>query len=185
MQSEQPGCIGATFAHVSRRPRFRFIPTLGVSVSSAAARAVLGEGLGLPLLDEDDAHQAYGRGRLSLYVDTTGAAADVPGFLPMLGTDDYDDALAHLAAHGCTFRPMPWAEDAPGVLVEGPEQLRFCVVPLGEVIERRAQRFLDESMEGPPVMETPGIAKAGSQPPASGRPAAPRLADDDEGDKSP
>ncbi len=142
---------------MSRRPRFRFIPTLGISTSSDAARAVLGEGLGLPLIDEDDVHHAYGRGKLSLYVDTTGAKQGA-GFLPMLGTDDLDAALVHLAAQGCSSRPMPWAEDAPGALIEGPDGIRFCVVPLEQVIDSRAQRFLDESLEGPPLDTTEGAA---------------------------
>lgn len=176
------GAVGDTFGQVSRRPRFRFIPTLGLSAPDDAARAVLGEGLGLPLLDEDETHQAYGRGKLSLYVDTTGAGAEVPGFFPMLGTDDYDAAIAHLEAHGCTARPMPWAEDAPGSLVEGPGGIRFCVVPLEQVVSSRAQRFLDESIEGPPVTTSEGDAvqapSAQLDPTRLGE--VPRLVDEEE-----
>ena len=72
---------------MSRRPRFRFIPTLGISVSSAAARAVLGDGLGLPLLDEDvdssyrsDARGVVDDGDVDHIVDLIvfhGEAADV------------------------------------------------------------------------------------------------------------
>lgn len=148
------------------RPRFRFIPTLGVGADADAARVLFEDGLGLPCLDEDETHLAYGRGRLSLYVDTTGASSGLQGFTPMLATDDLEAAVAHLEGLGCVTQPMPWAEDAPGVLVFGPGTIRFCVVALDEVVEMRARRFLDdESMEGAPVSSTEGAPVSGGNSP--------------------
>jgi len=130
---------------VSRAHRFRVVPALGVSAAKDDARRVLKDGLGLPLVDEDDASLAFGMGRLAVYVDATGTAPVVSGFLPMLAIDDLAWAIAHLRALGCTTGPMPWAPDNPGVLVRGPGGLAFCVVPEDHVYDARAMRAVDET----------------------------------------
>lgn len=130
---------------MTRTHRFRVVPALGVSAVGDDARRVLGEGLGLPLVDEDESSLSFGLGKLALFVDTTESVGAASGFLPMLAIDDLAWAVERLTALGCTTSPMPWAPENPGVLVRGPGGLSFCVVPEQQVVGARAQRYVDET----------------------------------------
>jgi hypothetical protein len=130
---------------VTRTHRFRVVPALGVSAASDDARRVLGQGLGLPLVDEDESSLSFGLGKLAVFVDTSGTESAARGFLPMLAIDDLAWAVARLESLGCTTSPMPWAPENPGVLVRGPSGLTFCVVPEQEIVGARAERYVDET----------------------------------------
>lgn len=124
------------------RPRFRFVPTLGVSLPAELARRVFAEGLGLEELEGDgDDELAFLLGGATLFVDTR--AAGPPGFLPLFVTDDLEGARAHLAGLGLVVEPMPWAPDAPGFLARA-GTAAFCVAHTDPVLEGRARARLDE-----------------------------------------
>jgi hypothetical protein len=138
---------GCSHVRVTRTHRFRVVPALGVSAASDDARRVLGLGLGLPLVDEDECSLSFGLGKLAVFVDTSGIDGGAPGFLPMLAIDDLAWAIERFESLGCTTSPMPWAPENPGVLVRGPGALTFCVVPEEQVVGARAQRYVDETSE--------------------------------------
>lgn len=129
-----------------RPPRFRLVPSLALSVSKEAAERVLEAALGLVSLEKDpgERERSYSMGSASLFVPAPEGEAAPRGFLPLFVTDDLEAARAHLEGHGLSTEPMPWAPDAPGLLVRGPEGIAFCVADEDRVLEGRAARLVEE-----------------------------------------
>ncbi len=121
-----------------RRPvRFSVVPTWALAASREDALSVLHETLGLPVLDEDDAHLAFGFGQHAVYVDVSGSMP-ARGFLPSFAVDDLEAGIAHLTERGCAVAPLPWDAHAPGRLVTGPGGICFCLVGQRDIERLRA-----------------------------------------------
>lgn len=110
-------------------PRFSFVQTLAVCLEEPQARRLFEAALGLEEVEaaREDAQLAFRSGRGVVFVDARGAKNAPVGFIPLFVTDDLTEARAHLTAHGCAVDPVPWAPDAPSVLVRAPGGVTFCV----------------------------------------------------------
>ncbi len=126
---------------MASKPHFQFVATLGVHAKAHQARQLLGEVLGLSEVSSDAHHVAFASDRTAIFVDTTESSVDLPGFTPLFACDEIDLAQRHLEANGCKVSPMPW--NGPGLLVEGPGGLRFCVAQMQKTAAAAAVIPLD------------------------------------------
>lgn len=110
------------------KPRFQFVATLGVHAEAKAARRLLGDVLGFSEVSSDAHHVAFAGDQTAIFVDTTAASVELGGFTPLFACEDLDRARTYLVEEGCKVGPMPWK--GPGLLVEGPGGLRFCVAQM-------------------------------------------------------
>lgn len=110
-------------------PRFAFVSTLAVCLDEGQARRLFHEGLGLLELEgaRADEQLAFQSGAGVVFVDARGVKNAPVGFLPLFVTDDLEGARTHLLALGYTLDALPWAPDAPSLLVRAPGGVSFCV----------------------------------------------------------